>query len=65
MIQGPNRFWCELSGSAAVDVTIRNGSLDLVNYGRTTVTLRVRPLRYDGRTSTVGCGVDNGGPSTG
>jgi phospholipase C len=36
-----------------VDVTIRDGSLDLVNYGRATVTLRVHSLRYNGRTSTV------------
>jgi len=53
VVQGPNRFWYELSGSVAVDVTFRNGSLDLVNYGSTTVTLRVHPLRYKGRTWTV------------
>lgn len=52
-IQGPNRFWYELSGSIPVDVTFRNGTLDLVNYNDTTVTLRVHPLRYKGRTSTV------------
>jgi len=53
VIQGPNRFWYELSGSVTVDVTFRNGSLDLVNYGHTTVTLRVHPLRYKGRTWTI------------
>jgi phospholipase C len=53
VVQGPNRFWYELSGSAAVDVTFRNGSLELVNYGRSTITLRVHALRYTTRTSTV------------
>jgi phospholipase C len=53
VVQGPNRFWYELSGSVPVDVTIRDGSLNLVNYGRAAVTLRIRPLRYQGRTSTV------------
>ena len=50
---GDHLFWYELSGSAEVDVTIRKGSLDLVNYGRSTVTLRVHPLRYPGKSSTV------------
>ena len=53
VVQGPNRFWYELSGTAPVDVMFRNGSLDLVNYGRTTITLRVHALRYGTRTSTV------------
>jgi phospholipase C len=53
VVQGPNRFWYELSGTAPVDVMFRNGSLDLVNYGRATVTLRVHALRYGSRTSTV------------
>jgi phospholipase C len=55
-VQGPNRFWYELSGAVAgpaVDVVFRNGSLDLLNRGRTTVTLRVQALRYGSRTSTV------------
>lgn len=53
VVQGPNRFWYELSGSATVDVMFRDGSLELVNYGRSTVTLRVHALRYTTRTSTV------------
>jgi phospholipase C len=53
VVQGPNRFWYEMSGSAAVNVLFRNGSLELVNYGRSTVTLRVHALRYLARTSTV------------
>lgn len=31
----------------------RNGSLELVNYDPTTVTLGVHALRYGARTSTV------------
>jgi phospholipase C len=53
VVQGPNRFWYELSGAACVDVTFRNGSLDFVNYGGASVTLRVHALRYGSRTSTV------------
>jgi phospholipase C len=56
VVQGPNRFWYELSGSAtgpAVDVVFREGTLELVNYGRATVTLRVHSLRYGTRSTTV------------
>jgi phospholipase C len=53
MVQGPNRFWYELAGTVLVDVTFRNGSLDFVNYGGASVTLRVHALRYGTRTSTV------------
>jgi phospholipase C len=55
-VQGPNRFWYELSGTAsgpAVDVVFREGTLELVNYGRATVTLRVHALRYGRRSTTV------------
>jgi phospholipase C len=52
-IQGPNRFWYELSGTAQVDVVFRDGSLELVNYGRAAVTLRVHSLRYGKRTTTI------------
>jgi phospholipase C len=52
-VQGPNRFWYELSGTAPVDVMFRNGSLILVNYGKALVTLRVHALRYGTRTVTV------------
>jgi phospholipase C len=53
VVQGPNRFWYELSGTAPVDVLFRNGSLDLVNHGKATITLEVRALRYGIRTATV------------
>lgn len=53
VIQGPNRFWYELSGAAPVDVVLRGTSLELLNYGQDTVTLRVRPLRYVGRARTI------------
>jgi phospholipase C len=55
-VQGPNRFWYELSGSTtgpAVDVLFREATLELVNYGRTTVTLRVHALRYSTRSTTA------------
>lgn len=52
-VQGPNRFWYELSGSAPVDVMFRNESLELLNYGTTTITLRVHALRYGTRTLSV------------
>jgi phospholipase C len=55
-IQGPNRFWYELSGTASgpeVDVVFREGTLELVNHGRHSVTLRVHTLRYGRRSSTV------------
>ena len=56
VVQGPNRFWYELSGSAtgpAVDVTFREGTLELVNHGPHPVTLRVHALRYGTRATTV------------
>jgi phospholipase C len=56
VVQGPNRFWYELSGSTAgpaVDVVLREGTLELVNYGRTPVTLRVHALRYGIRSTTI------------
>jgi phospholipase C len=65
VVQGPNRFWYELSGSATVDVMFRDGSLELVNYGRSTVTLRAHALRYTTRTSTVRLRPDNVAHSTG
>jgi phospholipase C len=56
VVQGPNRFWYELSGSTAgpaVDVLFRGGTLELVNHGRATVTLRVHALRYSNRSTTI------------
>jgi phospholipase C len=61
-VQGPNRFWYELSGSltgpaAAVDVRTRQAPhtllLELANHGEVPVTLTVRALRYGIRTQTV------------
>ena len=64
LVQGPNRFWCELAGTragagAAVDVVAsyvgRRSALGvtLVNAGEEPVVLRVRPLRYSGEPRTV------------
>jgi phospholipase C len=64
VVQGPNRFWCELAGSlpgraAGIDVrpsTLRlrsSLSLDLVNDRRHAVTLVVEPEAYDGRRRVV------------
>ncbi|WP_199439787.1 phosphocholine-specific phospholipase C [Umezawaea beigongshangensis] len=55
-VQGPNRFWYELSGTAtgpAVDVVLRGTTLELVNHGRATVTLEVTALRYGRRSTKV------------
>lgn len=64
VVQGPNRFWCELAGTAAgsaagVDVRpsiVRRRAtlgLDLVNTGPEEVTLVVAARRYAGDRRTV------------
>ncbi|GAB3399154.1 phospholipase C, phosphocholine-specific [Flindersiella endophytica] len=67
-VQGPNRFWYELSGSAsgaAAGVDVRAGGeprrdgrieLTLTNAGDEPVTLRLRALAYGTRTETVELG---------
>jgi phospholipase C len=64
LVQGPNRFWCELAGSvtgaaSGVDVRpsvrARRAGLDLtlVNEGRQEVELTVRALAHGERVRTV------------
>jgi phospholipase C len=64
LVQGPNRFWCRLVGSAAgaaagVDVRPTFGraraalGLTLVNDGTVTVTLELRSLAYKEKKRTV------------
>ncbi len=64
VVQGPNRFWCELAGTASgaaagIDVrpsVVRRRSslgLDLVNTGKAAVTLVLAAGRYGGERRTV------------
>ena len=64
VVQGPNRFWCELVGSAtgpAAGIDVRPSvvrrratlGLDLVNTGPTEVTLVLAARRYAGERRTV------------
>jgi phospholipase C len=55
-IQGPNRFWYQLSGTAAgpaVDAVLRDTTLELTNHGATAVSLRIAALRYGTADETV------------
>ena len=63
-VQGPNRFWCELAGSAtgaaaSVDIRAHAGrgihglTLELRNTGADTVTVTLRALAYGSLKRTV------------